>query len=122
MNIQFLTLSKQMLKYSASSICTDLACKLSEKGYNSVNVMEPYEMCTGKKNKLLKVDGINRLGMKTLNLVMTKAKEKGLGQVLFESQFTFFLKKYQKHVKMDLILNSPPHLSLSAKLLCLQRR
>ena len=54
------------------------------------------------------VDGVNILGVKTLNLQKTSVIEKGIGQVLVESQYKRAIKKYLKGVNIDLILYSTP--------------
>lgn len=105
-------MSEQMLKISASGIYTDLARKFRDEGHK-IYVIVPLERRTGRKTVLFKEDGINFLGVKTLNVVKTNMIEKGLGQVILEGQFKAALKKYLSDVKFDLIMYSTPPITFT---------
>ena len=63
---------------------------------------------------LSEVDGIYILGVKTLNLQKTNIFEKGLGQMLLESQYKAAFRKYLKSIHFDLILYSTPPITFGA--------
>lgn len=112
MNVLFLTMSEQMLKISASGIYTDLARKFRDEGHE-VFVMMPFERRTGRKTDLFKEDGINFLGVKTLNVARTNVIEKGLGQVMLEWQFKSAMKKYLSKIRFDLVMYSTPPITFT---------
>ena len=112
MNVLFLTMSEQMLKISTSGIYTDLVRKFRDEGHE-VYVMVPFERRTGRKTTFFKEEGVNFLGVRTLDVVKTNVIEKGLGQVLLEGQFKAALKKYLSNVKLDLIMYSTPPITFA---------
>lgn len=81
--------------------------KFRDEGHN-VYIVTPHERSLGRSTELEQVDGVNILGVKTLNLQKTSVIEKGIGQVLVESQYKRAIKNYLKGVKFDLILYSTP--------------
>lgn len=105
-------MSEQMLNISASGIYTDLARKFRDEGHE-VYVMVPLERRTGRKTCLYNTDGINILGVKTLNVVKTNVIEKGLGQVLLEGQFKAAMKKFLSDVRFDIIMYSTPPITFT---------
>ena len=106
MNILFLTMSN-MRDISTHGIYADLMRKFQDEGRH-VSIMSPRERRTGIKTNLQTIDGVDILGVRTLNLQKTNAIEKGIGQVLVESQFKKAFRKYFKGRKFDLILYSTP--------------
>lgn len=106
MNIIFLTMSR-ITEISSRGIYIDLMRKFRDEGHN-VCIVTPHERSFGKPTELEQVDGVNILGVKTLNLQKTSVIEKGLGQVLVERQYKRAIKKYLKGVNFDLILYSTP--------------
>ena len=112
MNILFLTMSQQLQNISAHGIYTDLVRKFRDEGHD-VYVMAPYERRTGRKTCLLKVDGVNILGVKTLNVQKTNIVEKGLGQIMLERQFKAAFRKYLNNVKFDVIMYSTPPITFT---------
>lgn len=62
----------------------------------------------GEKTHLYETGGVHILGVHTLNLQKTNAIEKGIGQVLVETQFKKAIKKHLGNIKVDLILYSTP--------------
>lgn len=105
-NILFLTMSR-ITDVSKRGIYTDLLRKFRDKGYE-VYVVTPYERSVGKPTELIEEFCVHILGVKTLNLQKTSTVEKGIGQVLVESQYKSAIKKYLSGVKFDLILYSTP--------------
>lgn len=105
-NLLFLTMAR-MTGISRRGIYTDLLRKFQCGGWN-VYVVTPHERSLGLSTEIKEDSGVHFLGVKTLNLQKTNAIEKGLGQVLVESQYKAAIKKYLSDVKFDLILYSTP--------------
>ena len=110
MNIIFLTMSN-LHDVAGRSIYTDLMRKFRNEGHQ-VTIVSPRERRSGEHTNLKEVDGVQILGVRTLNLQKTNVIEKGLGQVLVESQFKRAIKKQLGAVKVDLILYSTPPITL----------
>lgn len=106
MNIVFLTMSR-IAGVSNKGIYTDLIRKFRDEGHE-VYIVAPHERFLKMPTELLEVDEVHILGVKTLNLKKTNVVEKGVGQVLVESQFKKAIKRYLGNVKFDLILYSTP--------------
>lgn len=92
-------------------IYTDLMRKFRNEGHR-VTIVSPRERRLGEHTNLNEVDGVQILGVRTLNLQKTNVIEKGLGQVLVESQFKRAIKKHLCSTKVDLILYSTPPITL----------
>lgn len=92
---------------AGSGIYTDLMRKFLKEGHQ-VTVVAPRERRLGEFTSLKEVDGVRLLGVRTLNLQKTNVVEKGIGQVLVETQFKRAINKYLKDVKFDLIVYSTP--------------
>lgn len=92
-------------------IYADLMRKFRNEGHR-LYIVAPRERRTGEQTSLQEVDGVQVLGVRTLNLQKTNVIEKGAGQVLVESQFKSAIKKYLAGVKFDLILYSTPPITL----------
>ena len=106
MNVVFLTMSR-LTDISQLGIYTDLMRKFRDEGC-AVYIVTPNERSTGRPTEYFEQAGIHVLGVKTLNLQKTNVIEKGIGQVLVESQFKKAIKHYLGEVKFDLILYSTP--------------
>ena len=106
MNIIFLTMSR-IAELETHGIYVDLMRKFRDEGHQ-VYIVSPRERRTGEKTQLYEIDGVNILGVLTLNLQKTNVIEKGIGQVLVETQFKRAIKKYLGDVGFDLILYSTP--------------
>ena len=106
-NLIFLTMSREPANINNRGIYPDLLRKFRNEGYN-VYIVMPHERSLGKPTELSEKDGVYILGVKTLNLQKTSIVEKGLGQVLVESQYKSAIKKYLSDIKFDLILYSTP--------------
>lgn len=106
MNIVFLTMSR-MTDISYRGIYGDLMRFFRDKG-NNLYIVSPRERSLGQETGLKEVDGIHVLGVRTLNLQKTSIIEKGIGQVLVESQFKKAIKHYLSDLQFDLILYTTP--------------
>lgn len=111
MNLLFLTMSN-MQGISSRGIYTDLMRKFRDEGHE-VFIVAPRERRTGEPTALKAVDGIHLLHVKTLNLQKTNVVEKGIGQILVESQFKAALRKFLGKQSFDLILYSTPPITLN---------
>lgn len=112
MNVLFLTMSPGLKNIETSGIYTDLMRKFRDEGHE-VYIMYPRERRTGLPTALQHEGMVHALGVKTLNVIKTNIIEKGVGQVLLESQFKAALKKYFKKVRFDLILYSTPPITFT---------
>lgn len=112
MNILFLTMSSRMENIEMSGIYTDLMRKFRDEGHE-VYIIFPRERRIGLSTELKTSNHVHRLGVRTLNVTKTNVIEKGVGQLLLESQFKIALKKYFGDVKFDLILYSTPPITFT---------
>ena len=88
-------------------IYTDLMRKFRNEGW-CVYVVSPSQRREGESTKLIDDNGIKKLKVKTLNLQKTSVIEKGIGQLLIETQFKDAITKYLGGIAFDLILYSTP--------------
>lgn len=110
MHIIFLTMSN-LQGVVGHGIYTDLMRKFRNESHH-LTIVSPCERRLGEHTSLKEVDGVQILGVRTLNLQKTNVIEKGLGQVLVEGQFKRAIKKHLGDVKVDLILYSTPPITL----------
>ena len=106
MNIVFLTMST-LTEVDTHGIYSDLMRKFRDEGH-SVYIVSPRERRTGERTHLYETDGVHVLAVRTLNLQKTNVVEKGIGQVLVETQFKQAIKRHLDNIKVDLILYSTP--------------
>lgn len=106
MNLLFLTMSR-ITDISQRGIYPDLLRKFCDEGHN-VYIIAPRERSLHLPTGMVEADNVHILGVRTLNLQKTSAIEKGLGQVLVESQYRRAIKRYLQGVSFDLILYSTP--------------
>lgn len=122
----------RMTEIRRRGIYTDLLRKFQSEEWN-IYVVTPHERSLGLPTELVnvndnhndnekKVGSVHILGVKTLNLQKTNAIEKGLGQVLVESQYKTAIKKYLPNVKFDLILYSTPPITFPKVIAYLKRQ
>jgi len=102
-------------------IYTDLLRKFRDEGH-AVYIVSPNERSFGRPTELMEKDGVCVLGVKTLNLQKTSVIEKGIGQVLLESQYKKAIKQYLKGVSFDLILYSTPPITFPKVIKFLKKR
>jgi glycosyltransferase involved in cell wall biosynthesis len=119
MNILFLTLSL-ITDIRNHGIYADLMRKFRDEGH-SVYIVTPRERKFGKKTELVACDGVNILGVKTLNIQKTNVVEKGIGTLLIESQYKAAIKKFLKGKKFDLVLYSTPPITFTKVIRSLKR-
>lgn len=105
--IIFLTMSREPANINSRGIYPDLLRKFRDEGFE-VYIVMPHERSLGKPTELRDENGVHILGVKSLNLQKTTTIEKGIGQILVESQYKSAIKKYLNDVKFDLILYSTP--------------
>lgn len=103
----FLTMSREPANINSRGIYPDLLRKFRDEGFE-VYIVMPHERSLGKPTELREENGVHILGVKTMNLQKTSTLEKGIGQVLVESQYKSAIKKYLNNVQFDLILYSTP--------------
>lgn len=112
MNVLFLTMSSGLRDIEANGIYTDLMRKFRDKGHE-VYIIYPRERKLGLPTELKEENHVHTLGVKTLNVTKTNVIEKGIGQLLLESQFKAALKRYFADVKFDVILYSTPPITFT---------
>ena len=118
MNVIFLTMSN-MKDVEHPGIYGDLMRKIRNEGHN-LFIVSPRERRSGERTHLKEVDGVHILGVRTLNLQKSSIVEKGVGQVLVESQYKRAIKKYLCDVSFDLVLYSTPPITLMGVVRCLK--
>lgn len=112
MNILFLTMSSGFTNIEARGIYTDLMRKFRDEGHD-VYIIHPNERRTGKPTEVKTEGRIHCLGVRTLNVTKTNVVEKGIGQLLLESQFKRALKTHFGNIKFDIILYSTPPITFN---------
>lgn len=106
MNVFFLTMAS-LTEVDSHGIYQDLIREFRDEGHN-VYIVCPRERRLREKTHLYESSGVYILGVRTLNLFKTNFIEKGIGQVLVESQYKCAIKKFLRKVKADLVLYSTP--------------
>ena len=106
MNIIFLTMAN-ISGLETHGIYSDLMRKFRDAGHE-VYIVSPRERRTGEDTSVYDVDGVHFLKVKTLNLQKSNVIEKGIGQVLVESQYKMAIKRYLGDVKFEQILYTTP--------------
>lgn len=119
-NLIFLTMSREPANIKNRGIYPDLLRKFRDEGFK-VYIVMPHERSLGKPTELIEKDGVYILGVKTLNLQKTSIIEKGIGQILVESQYKRAIKRYLSDVKFDLILYSTPPITFPKVIAYLKR-
>lgn len=114
-------MSSGMTNVLASGIYTDLVRKFRDEGHQ-VYVIYPNERRTGRPTELIVKEGINLLGVRTLNVTKTNIVEKGIGQLMLEGMFKRAMNKYFGNVKFDLILYSTPPITFNNVIKTAKRR
>lgn len=114
-------MSSGMQNIDASGIYTDLMRKFRNKGHD-VYIIYPRERRLGLPTELRDDEKVHILGVKTLNVTKTNVIEKGIGQVLLETQFKKALRRYFSNVKFDIILYSTPPITFTKVIKYARRR
>lgn len=105
----------------ASGIYQDLMRKFRDEGHE-IYIATPSERRLELTTSVTESEGVYVLNVRTLNLQKTSVVEKGIGQVLVESQYKAAIKKYLSHVKFDLVLYSTPPITFPNVIAYLKRR
>lgn len=120
MKLLFLTISPlQRINYSG--IYTDLMRKFRDEGHD-VYIVSSVERRQGISTNYKEIDGVHILSVKTLNLQKTNVVEKGVGQLLVESQYKKAIKKYMAGINFDLILYTTPPITFPKVIAYLKRQ
>lgn len=120
MKIAFLTLVR-FKDIQDRGIYQDLMRRFRDDGH-TLYIVSPFERSLGLLTGFVEKNGVYMLGVRTLNLQKTNAIEKGLGQVMVESQYEAALKKYLSDVKFDLVLYSTPPITFPKVISYLKRQ
>lgn len=120
MNVIFFMMSC-ITDISHRGIYSDLMRKIRDEGH-TLYIVSPRERSSGVKAGLSEVDGVHILGVRTLKLQKANVFEKGLGQVLVDSQFKSAIKREIKDVHFDVILYVTPPITLSGAIKYLRRK
>lgn len=114
-------MSSGMQNIDASGIYTDLMRKFRNEGHD-VYIIYPRERRLRLPTELRDDEKVHILGVKTLNVTKTNVIEKGIGQVLLETQFKKALRRYFSNVKFDIILYSTPPITFTKVIKYARRR
>lgn len=120
MKIAFLTLVR-FKDIQDRGIYQDLMRRFRDDGH-TLYIVSPFERSLGLLTGFVEKNGVYMLGVRTLNLQKTNAIEKGLGQVMVESQYEAALKKYLSDVRFDLVLYSTPPITFPKVISYLKRQ
>ncbi len=120
MKVIFLTMAP-ISDISVRELYPDLLRMFVAKGHK-VYIVSPRERRIGVETNV-KTDGaVSYLGVRTLNLQKTSVIEKGIGQVLVESQFKAAIRKFWGDLKFDLILYATPPITLQGVVKYLKKK
>lgn len=111
MNVIFITLSN-IESINERGIYADLMRKFRNKGHQ-VYIVSPIERRYGHETRVVDVDGVKILRVKTLNIQKTSLMEKGIGTLLLERQYKAAIKKHLGDIKFDLITYSTPPITFT---------
>lgn len=121
MNILFLTMVSSIANIKASGIYTDLMRKFRDEDHE-VYIVYPRERRQGLSTEVIHQQRVHLLGVKTLNVTKTNVLEKGIGQLLLESQFKSALKRHFGNVNFDVILYSTPPITFTKVIKYVKKR
>ena len=120
MNVIFLTMAS-IADVNVREIYPDLLREFVRNGHK-VYIVSPRERRLGEKTGVRTEGAVTYLGVRTLNLQKTSNVEKGIGQVLVESQFKKAIRKYLNNIEFDLILYATPPITLQGVVAYLKRK
>ena len=111
MNIVFLTVSR-VGNITDRTIYCDLLREFKAHGHD-IWVVYPRERQFGKSTEYYLQEGINMIGVRTLNIQKTNVVEKGLATLSVEVLFGKAIRKYMRQVRLDLILYTTPPITFT---------
>ena len=120
MNLVFLTMAP-IKEIESHNIYSDLMRKFRAEGH-TVFIVSPRERRTGESTSLKENNGVFFLGVHTLNIQKANLIEKGIGQVLIESQFNRAIRSFLGKVVFDLILYATPPVTLTNVIAYLKKK
>lgn len=120
MNVIFITLSN-INSIKERGIYTDLMRKFRNEGHH-IFIVSPCERRTKQQTRIIDVDGVKILKVRTLNIQKTNVIEKGLGTLLIENQYKSSIKKYFADIRFDLITYSTPPITFTNVVKYLKRK
>lgn len=120
MNILFLTISR-ITDLETRGIYTDLMREFIKNGH-TMYIVSPSERRFHEFVGIIESNGVKILRVNTLNIQKTNVIEKGIGNLLLESQYLHAINKYWKNVKFDLILYSTPPITFNKVIHTLRKR
>ncbi len=120
MNILFLTVVR-ITEVSERGVYTDLIRKFRDEGH-TVYITSPAERRFNEDTQLLKLDGVELLKVRTLNIQKTNLIEKGVATLLLEYQFHKQINHYFDNIKFDLILYSTPPITFTKVIKSIKER
>lgn len=120
MNLLFLSIV-HISDINVRGIYTDLMRKFRNEGHQ-VYIVTPLERRSKLQTSLTIQDGVNILGVRTLNVQKTNLVEKGIGTLLIEYQYQKAISKYWSKIEFDLILYSTPPITFTRIVKKLKRK
>ena len=120
MRVIFLTLA-YMDNIKAKGIYSDLMRKFMEEGHK-IYIVTPHERRMKKSTTLTEKDGVQYLGVKTLNIQKSNVIEKGIGTILIEQQYKAAIREHFEGISFDLILYSTPPITLAGVVSYLKKK
>lgn len=120
MKILFLTMVG-ITGLNKRGIYEDLLNELIHRGHE-VYVVAPLERSLKQTTQIKKDGKTTILNVKTMNLTKSSIIEKGIGQVMVESQYLRAIKKHLKDIHFDLVLYSTPPVTFSNVIQYIKKR
>ncbi|MFD0931594.1 glycosyltransferase family 4 protein [Psychroflexus salinarum] len=120
MKILFLTMV-QITSLNDRGIYQDLINELIDRGHK-ISVVSPLERRLNKPTAFKKESKFNMLNVKTLNLTKSSIIEKGVGQMMVESQYLRAIKKHFRGIQFDLVLYSTPPITFTNLIKYIKKR
>lgn len=111
MNILFLSVTG-LYDLSKRGIYTDLMRQFVRNGHK-VHIVSPFERRMGRKTEVFESNGVQILGVRTLNIQKTNVIEKGIGTLLLEYQYMHAINRFWGDIRFDLVLYVTPPITLN---------
>lgn len=111
MNILFLSVTG-LYDLSKRGIYTDLMRQFVRNGHK-VHIVSPFERRMGRKTEVFESNGVQILGVRTLNIQKTNVIEKGIGTLLLEYRYMHAINRFWGDIRFDLVLYVTPPITLN---------